>query len=95
MELTYALPHGVAVANGIYYETRLATKLEICDKAYADKWMGVVAEKFKIYPLTKEILDLTVQDKKNVHGKVCFVLPDVFSNAYFELDEIEELLLND
>ena len=95
MELSYDLPHGVAVANGIYYETLLAFKLGKCDKSYADKWMGEVCEVFKIYPLTKEILNLTLQDKKNAQGKVCFVLPDKFDEAYLAVNEVEELLLND
>lgn len=94
MELAYDIPHGKAVANGIYYETLMAAKLEICDKAYADKWTGVISRNFTIYPLTKEILALALQDKKNACGKVCFVLPDVFNQTYLTLDEIEELLLN-
>ena len=94
LELTYGIPHGVAVANGIYYETLLATKLEICQQDYADKWTHEIVKKFKIYPLNKQILSLTVQDKKNVGGKVCFVLPDVFTETYLTLDEVEELLLN-
>ena len=94
LELACAIPHGVAVANGIYYETRLATKLEICDKSFADKWTREVAAKFTIYPLTKEILSTTLQDKKNVGGKVCFVLPDVFEQVYLTIEEVEELLLD-
>lgn len=95
LELSYKIPHGVAVANGLYYETLLALKLEICDGAYADKWMGAVALQFTLYPLTAEILALTAQDKKNADGKVCFVLPDAFDRVYLTLDEVEELLLND
>ena len=94
LELSCKIPHGVAVANGLYYETLLALKLEICDSAYADKWMGAVASQFTIYPLTAEILALTTQDKKNADGKVCFVLPDVFERVYLTIDEVEELLLN-
>lgn len=94
MELSYGIPHGVAVANGLYYETQLALKLELCDKAYADKWMNEIESKFKLYPLTKEILSLTLQDKKNADGKVCFVLPDAFTQVYLTIDEVEELLLN-
>ena len=94
LELSCDIAHGVAVANGIYYETQLAFKLGKCDKAYADKWMGAVAAKFKIYPLTKEILALTLHDKKNANGKVCFVLPNKFDETYLTLEKIEETLLN-
>lgn len=95
LELSYDIPHGVAVANGIYYETLLAAKLGICSTDYAQKWTQEVTSKFTVYPLTKEILQLTLNDKKNAYGKVCFVLPEVFTEAYFAPDEVEELLLND
>ncbi|MCH5159759.1 MAG: 3-dehydroquinate synthase [Clostridiales bacterium] len=95
LELSYGIPHGVAVANGIYYETLLASQLGKCDKAYADKWMGTVAAKFKIYPLTKDVLQLTLHDKKNADGKVCFMLPSSFERFYLTLEKIEEILLND
>ena len=95
LELSYGIAHGVAVANGIYYETLLAAKLDICAREYADKWMKEVASKFKIYPLNGQILSLMVNDKKNMHGQVCFVLPDVFNEVYITLDEVKELLLHD
>ena len=94
LELSCKIPHGVAVANGLYYETQLALKLKKCDRTYADEWMGAVASKFKIYPLSKQILSLTAQDKKNADGKVCFVLPNAFERVYLAVEEVEELLLN-
>ena len=95
LELSYGIPHGVAVANGIYYETMLAAKLDICSHEYASKWMSVVSGKFHIYPLNEQIMSLMTNDKKNKYGKVCFVLPDVFNETYFTMDEVKELLLND
>ena len=95
LELSYELPHGVAVANGLYYETLLAQKLEICDEAYAAEWTQEISTRFMIYPLTRDILSLTQHDKKNANGKVCFVLPDVFDRVYLTIEEVEELLLND
>ena len=94
LELGNNLPHGVAVANGIFYETKLASKLGKCSQQYADKWMSEIKDKFTIYPLNKEILALTLNDKKNIHNKVCFVLPDKFSQAQLTIDEVEELLLH-
>ena len=95
LELSSDISHGVAVANGIYYEALLAYKLGKCDQSYADKWMSAVATKFIIYPLTKEILALTLHDKKNACGKVGFVLPNKFDETLLPLQKIEELLLND
>lgn len=94
MELSCGISHGKAVANGLYYETLLALKLGKCTQAYADKWMITVNDNFTVYPLTKEILSFTEQDKKNANGKVCFVLPDAFDKVYLTLQEIEDLLLN-
>ena len=95
LELSYNISHGVAVANGIYYETLMAAKLDICSREYANKWMQEISSKFHIYALNEQILSLTLNDKKNIHGKVCFVLPEVFTQVYFTLDEVKELLLND
>lgn len=92
LELTYGIPHGVAVANGIYYETVLAQQLNICTREYATKWLKEVTDTFTIYPLTEQILTLTLNDKKNVNGEVCFVLPDVFNNVFLTLDEVKKLV---
>ena len=92
LELTYKIPHGVAVANGIYYETLLAEKLGKCSCDYADRWMGDVKRNFTLYPLTKDVVKLTQNDKKNVGGKVGFVLPEDFSETFLTTDEMEDLL---
>ena len=94
LELSLGISHGVAVANGIYYETLLSTKLGRCNQAYFDEWGGKITQKFKIYPLTKEILALTLHDKKNADSKVGFVLPNKFDEVLLSLDEIEGLLLD-
>lgn len=93
LELYYKIPHGVAVANGIYYETLLAAKLGKCSQEYADKWTGEIAQGFpRIYPLNSKIVSLMLHDKKNAGGKVCFVLPDAFEQVCLTTKEIEELL---
>lgn len=91
MELKYGIPHGVAVANGIYYETMLAVNMGICSRDYAEKWTAEVKCNFTVYPLNKEILLLTRQDKKNTDGKVNFVLPEAFTEASFTIEELEDL----
>ena len=92
LELSYGIAHGVAVANGIYYETVMASKLKLCSAEYANLWTDEIAEKFTIYPITDKVLTLTLNDKKNARGKVCFVLPHVFAKYYLTLDEVRSLL---
>lgn len=95
MELTQGISHGVAVANGIYYETKLAKKMNVCTSEYADKWMKEVERHFPIYPIDERTLSLTLNDKKNAHSNVCVILPNGFIDAYFILDDLKGLLLHD
>lgn len=95
MELYYGLPHGYAVANGIYYETLLARKLGKCDSEYSDKWTGVAKEQFEIKPLNDRILNATLNDKKNGNNAVCFVLPPDFEQVYVTLTRLKDLLCYD
>lgn len=96
MELSKRMPHGEAVANGLYYELALAFQLGLCPKNYADKWRGEVTKLFHIRPLTKEILALTLHDKKNCNGLVGFVLPtaDGFVFQNLTLQQLDNLLVN-
>ncbi len=93
MELALGLYHGCAVANGIYYETKLAASLGLCSKQYTSTWCGETEKSFSISPLTEKILDLTLQDKKNKEGSVAFALPTTFDLTYLPLDSLKELLL--
>ncbi len=95
LELYYKLSHGVAVANGLYYETLLAHKLELCSLEYLNKWQAEIKSRFEIVDLSREVLKLTAQDKKNQNGLVCFVLPtgEKFSFEYISLQQAESLLL--
>lgn len=96
LELSCKLPHGEAVANGLFYETALAYKLGLCGKSYADKWQGEVMRLFNVHPLTREILSVAQHDKKNVDGQVCCVLPTEgdFVLRNFTLQQFTELLLS-
>lgn len=95
MELTYGLLHGHAVANGIYYETLLACKLNICSREYANKWTAEIASQFEILPLNEQIVDLTVTDKKNGNDCICFVLPSDFEQRNLSLNQLKSLLCYD
>ena len=95
MELALAIPHGLAVLNGIYYETLLATKLGLCSNDYCQKWQQEVTKLVgDIAPLTSEMLDLTLQDKKNDNNLVTFVLPRKFYEpVQLPLEQVKNLLL--
>ncbi|MCM1289794.1 MAG: 3-dehydroquinate synthase [Corallococcus sp.] len=98
MELNCGIPHGEAVANGLYYETALAQKLGLCGKKYANKWQNEITQLFAVRPLTRDILAATVHDKKNSDGLICCVLPtedDNFVLRNFTLQQLEEALLSD
>lgn len=95
MEIVLNIPHGIAVANGLYYETLLAYKLGKCDKTYCDKWTSEISRLFNVYPLTQQILRLTMSDKKNDANGVCFMLPDSFDEYYLSVDKVTNLLCCD
>ena len=95
MELEMQLPHGIAVANGVYYETLLALRLGKVSQSYADKWMSEAASQFAIYPLTTQIVNNMLTDKKNANGMVCFALPDKFADVYLTIEQVQQLLGND
>ena len=95
MELTLGIPHGLAVINGIYYETLLAYKLGLCDQNYLNKWQKEATKLTNICPtLTETMLDATLQDKKNDNDLVTFVLPNKFERVQLSLEQVKNLLLN-
>ena len=95
MELTLGIPHGLAVINGIYYETLLAYKLGLCDQNYLNKWQKEATKLTNICPtLTESMLDATLQDKKNDNDLVTFVLPNKFERVQLSLEQLKNLLLN-
>lgn len=96
MELALGVSHGVAVANGIYYETLLAERLRLCSSSYAENWYSEVKKHFEIYPLTDEMLTVALQDKKNVGVsgvcEIAFVLPPAFETVNIALSKLKTLL---
>lgn len=95
MELTYGLSHGHAVANGIYYETLLAYKLNKCTSEYLNKWAAEIKSLFEIRELNAQILDITINDKKNDGNAVCFVLPSNFEQYSLTINQLKSLLCYD
>lgn len=93
VELSLKLSHGEAVANGLYYETLLATKLGLCTADYQSRWQKEIEKHFVLRKLTKDILQLSKNDKKNVDNKICFVLPNGsdFVEKYLTWENIQQL----
>lgn len=90
LELTYRLPHGYAVANGLYHELKITQKLGLCSDSFADRWRKIISEAYQIVKITDEVLLLTLQDKKNTQsGSVCFALPTDDGVKYVTLTEEE------
>lgn len=92
LELTYGLPHGVAVANGLYYETLIALKLGKCSAEYFDKWADEIKRGFAICPITDQAVKCLKNDKKNVDGKICFVLPSDFKEVLLTEQQVNDIL---
>lgn len=75
LELNYNIPHGIAVANGLYYELQLAKRLHICTDEYLCKWQNEIMRHFALYNVTLSALEAVKQDKKNSSdGNIAFVL---------------------
>lgn len=94
MELFYGISHGEAVTNGIFYETLLAFRLGLVDKDYLQRWQAEAVRLFAIHELTPQILCLTLHDKKNYDGQICFVLPTAegFCQRQISFRQLTELL---
>lgn len=78
IELYYGLSHGLAVAKGIYYESMLSYKMGILRKSELLAIQELI-NKFGIntdISIDKETLALTFFDKKNISGKIGFILPE-------------------
>ena len=91
--------HGEAVIIGMYYETIMAKKLGIIDEKYAAEILGFLDDlgidlNIDDYPVS-ELIDLMLKDKKNVGGKISFILPVEKGKVEERLPEKNEILLND
>ncbi|HZJ76150.1 MAG TPA: 3-dehydroquinate synthase [Oscillospiraceae bacterium] len=71
--------HGEAVIIGMYYETIIARKLGMIGKKYAEEVLNFLSNlgidlNISDYSIT-ELVDWMSKDKKNIGGKISFVLP--------------------
>ncbi|HZX21138.1 MAG TPA: 3-dehydroquinate synthase [Clostridia bacterium] len=71
--------HGEAVIIGMYYETIMAKKMEIVDEKYATEILNFLDSlgvnlNINDYPVS-ELVNWMLKDKKNIGGKISFILP--------------------
>lgn len=78
VELRYGMSHGLAVATGIYYESLISYRLGILRKPQLLAIHDLI-KKFGLntdISIDEETLALTSFDKKNISGKIGFILPE-------------------
>ncbi len=74
-EMENNLSHGIAVLNGLYYELLLAEKFTDIDKKYLEKKLTQIRNLTNVIGLDVEkTVKITLSDKKNDDGKICFIL---------------------
>lgn len=88
--------HGEAVIVGMYHETIIAEKLGIINEKYAEEilnFLGNLGMDLNIsdYSIT-ELADWMSKDKKNIGGKISFVLPTEKGTVKERLFEKSEIL---
>ncbi len=90
LELQYGISHGEAVRWGLKYELELSFKLGFASREYRDCWQKHF--KGNAPRINDETLRLMTFDKKNVDGKVFFVLPcDGYKTRFFTADDLHGL----
>lgn len=84
-EIGKPVPHGIAVAQGMYYESFLSTKLGHLPFEELQKVIGLLSKHFDIMPITDDILpkmmDFMQNDKKNHDGILNFTILDRIGHA--------------
>lgn len=95
--------HGEGVAIGMVYEARLAEKLGYITASELERFLGLI-DKTGILPEVKKfdkekLLDLMKSDKKNIGGKIHFVIPTGTGECNLEKENysiaIEEDMIRD
>lgn len=95
LELACDIPHGVAVADGLYYECEIAHAIGLCGDEYRARWQNEIKSHFPLYKVTLSLLKAVKCDKKNVDGNtIGFALPteNGAKNVNLTFDEVAEIL---
>lgn len=97
-EIGQPIAHGVAVAQGLYYESLLSSKLGHLPQ---EEWMQIdmfLKKHFDIMTITKEIKPELIKymqnDKKNQHKEINFTLLDHIGHATYNHQILDSTLYN-
>ena len=92
------IKHGIAVAQGLYYESLLSMKLGHLPQAEWHQIADFLTKHFEIMPITDEIkpklLDYMQNDKKNQHSEINFTLLDHIGHATYNHQILDSTLNN-
>ena len=94
----YNVPHGIAVAIGLYHESQISYKLGKCDKSVCETLERALKKldiDFTLKFDKNKLADAMVNDKKNKDGLICFVLPLSFGKCelcYLDYDKVIDLV---
>ena len=98
MEMGKPIAHGLAVAQGLYYESLLSAKIGHLPQ---DEWRKIadfLTKHFEIMPITKEIkpklINYMQNDKKNQHTEINFTLLDHIGHATYNHQILDSTLNN-
>ena len=92
------IKHGLAVAQGLYYESLLSAKLGHLPHEEWHQIAGFLTRHFDIIPITDEIkpklLNYMQNDKKNQHSEINFTLLDRIGHATCNHQILDSTLYN-
>lgn len=88
--------HGLCVANGLYWETKLAMELGYTNETVLNKIESLVFPLFKRMHWSinevNPILQLLIHDKKNHEGKIQFSFTKEIGDCHFDVEVHPDLL---
>ncbi len=97
-EIGEPIKHGIAVAQGLYYESLLSAQLGHLPQAEWQKISGFLTKHFEIMPITKELkpklINYMQNDKKNQHTEINFTLLDHIGHATYNHQILDSTLNN-
>ena len=97
-EKGFSIAHGLAVAQGLYYESLLSAKLGLLSQEEWHQIAEFLTKHFEIMPITDEImpklLNYMQNDKKNQHSEINFTLLDRIGHATYNHQILDSTLNN-
>lgn len=97
-EMGTPIAHGLAVAQGLYYESLLSAKIGHLPQDEWQKIADFLTKHFEIMPITKEVkpklINYMQNDKKNQHTEINFTLIDHIGHATYNHQILDSTLYN-